>query len=1055
MNRLARFSVSYPTTVLMIILAILLLGYISFQRLGIDLFPNLANPRLFVEVVAGDRPPLEMERQFVTRLEAAAARGRGVENVTSIAQTGRALIAVEYGWQVDMDEAFLDLQKGMADFSQRLEADEITVSQHDPNAIPIVVAAFSHPEVEDLDALRQTAESIIRNQLIRLPGIAAVELIGARRREVEVLTDAYALEAHGLTIEQLAAAIQGANRNMSGGSIVEMGRRYIIKGVGEFSSPEELDELIVVNRAPASNQPSPGDPRADASTRAATASRTPIYLRDVATVRHVLSQPENIVRLDGRRCIGLEIFKEARFNTIDASASAHQELAVLRRALPSYQIEVIQDQARFIEAAVSEVEKTGLVGIFLAVLVLYVFLRRVGVTAVISVAIPISIVATFNLMYFADLSLNLMTLGGLALGAGMLIDNAIVVVENTYHHLEQGRSLSEAAVLGAGEVGGAITSSTLTTIVVFLPIVYLHGAAGELFREQAWTVAFSLLSSLFVALVVIPMLCSRLLGRGSRPLPNRVVRFPRYAALLEALLKRRLVVLLGAAGLVAAAAALLPSLGSEFMPRLDQSGLTLQLTLPEGTSLERTEGAVRNVEAFIEENFSDHIHHLYSRVGPAGGSTAAAADVLASENSAVINLLFESASRLSQATVIEALSRELAGIPGLTTQFLLQQTALETSLGRTAAPLVVEIRGRELDVLAGLATQVQERLAGLEELTNVETSLKEGRPEINVEINRTVAAQFSLNIDAIGTQLEDLLSGRDAGQLQHRGEASDIVIRRERLSVQELGSALLEAPEGRRVRLDQVARLVPDVSLREITRNNQMRVASVSAHLDSELPFDQIAARVDRELAAIPLPPEYGFAITGEEKLRQEAFGNLRFALLLAVVLVYMVMAAQFESLVHPFVILLTIPMAGVGAVLLLLLLAMPLNVMSFIGVIMLAGIAVNDSIILVDRINQNRRSGQALAAAILNAAQTRIRPIAMTSLTTMLALLPLALGIGEGSALRAPMAVAVIGGLVTSTALTLIVIPCVYHLFARLDRLDRLDDPGRLGDPGLTPDAE
>ena len=1047
MIRLARFSVSYPTTVLMIILAILLLGYISFQRLGIDLFPNLANPRLFVEVVAGDRPPEEMERQFVTRLEATAARARGVENVTSIAQTGRALIAVEYGWKVDMDEAYLDLQKAMADFSQRIEAEEITVSQHDPNAVPIIVAAFSHPELEDLDALRQTAESIVRNELIRLPGIAAVELIGGRRREVEVLTDAYTLEAYDLTLEQLASTIKSANRNMSGGSIVEMGRRYIIKGVGEFTSPEELDELIVADRAPAAPQFFPGAGGSDAASRSpeegasptdAAVSRTPIYLREVATVRHVLSAPENIVRLDGRRCIGLEIFKEARFNTIDASASAHQQLAALRRALPGYQIEVIQDQARFIEAAVSEVEKTGLVGIFLAVLVLYVFLRRVGVTAVISIAIPISIVATFNLMYFGDLSLNLMTLGGLALGAGMLIDNAIVVVENIFRYLEEGESLSEAAVLGAGEGGGAITSSTLTTIVGFLPIVYLHGAAGELFREQAWTVAFSLLSSLFVALVVIPMLCSRLLGRGSRTLPVSTVHFPRYAALLGALLGRRIVVLLAAAALVAGAAALLPSLGSEFMPRTDQSELSLQLSLPEGTSLERTEGAVRNLEAFIAQNFGDHARHIYSRVGPAGGS-AVAGDVLLDENSAVIYLLFEPESQLSQPVVIEALSRELEGIPGLTAQFLLQQTALETSLGRTTAPLVVEIRGRELDVLAGLAIQVRERLARLEELAGGETSLEAGRPEINVEVDRTVAAQFSLDIDAIGTQLEDLLSGRSAGQLQHRGEASDIVIRRPRLSVQELGSALLEAPEGRRVRLDQVARLVPAVSLRAIARNNQMRVASVSAHLDSDLPFDQIAAHVDRELAAIPLPPEYGFAITGEEKLRQEAFDNLRFALLLAVVLVYMVMAAQFESLVHPFVILLTIPMAGVGAVLLLLLLAMPLNVMSFIGVIMLAGIAVNDSIILVDRINQNRRGRQPLEAAILNAAQSRIRPIAMTSLTTMLALLPLALGIGEGSALRAPMAVAVIGGLVTSTALTLVVIPCVYHLFARLDRLDRL----------------
>jgi len=1032
MNRLARFSVRYPTTVLMLILAILLLGYISYQRLGVDLFPELDNPRLFVEVVAGERPPEEMERQFVAKLEAVAARGRGVENVTSIARTGRALITVEYGWQVDMDEAFLDLQKAMADFSQRTEAEEIAVSQHDPNGLPVVVASFSYPEVEDLDALRRTAENVIRSELIRLPGVAAVELVGARRREVEVRTDAYTLEAYGLTLEQLASSIQSANRNMSGGSIVEMGRRYIIKGAGEFAAPEEIEDLIVAYKAPATGGPG----------AARLSDRIPVYLREVARVRQVLSEPENIVRLDGRRCVGLEIFKEARFNTIDAVASVHEQLAALRRTLPGHEIEVIRDQARFIEAAVAEVEQTGLIGIFLAVGVLYVFLRRIGVTAVISIAIPISIVATFNLMYFNELSLNIMTLGGLALGAGMLVDNAIVVVENVFRHLEEGASLAEAAVQGTGEVGGAITSSTLTTIVVFLPIVYLHGAAGELFREQAWTVAFSLLSSLFVALVVIPMLCSRLLKRGNRSVPASTVHFPRYAALLGGLLRHRLLVLLVGVALVAGAISLLPRVGSEFMPRTGQGELSIQIALPEGTSLERTEGAVRNIEAFVAQNFGDHVRHVYARVGPAG-SSAEVRELLVDENSAVIHLMFAAGSGLAPTDLIGPLGRELEALPDIEAQFLLQETALETSLGRSSAPLVVEIKGKELELLTELADQVRERLAGLEELTSVETSLEEGRPEIDVEVDRTVAAQFSLSIDAIGGQLQSLLGGSSAGQLQHRGEYAEIVIRRPRLSLEDLENALLEAPEGRRVRLDEVARLVPSVSPRAITRSNQARVATVSAHLAADRPFDQIAARVERELAHISLPPEYGFAITGEEKLRQEAFANLRFALLLAVALVYMVMAAQFESLVHPFVILLTVPLAGVGAVLLLLLLGMPFNVMSFIGIIMLAGIAVNDSIVLVDRINQNRRRGQPLDEAIVNAGQTRIRPIVMTSATTMLALLPLAAGIGEGAALRAPMAAAVIGGLFSSTLLTLVVIPCAYRLFARVDRLRPGPDGG------------
>lgn len=1041
MESLARFSVSRPATVLMLVLGILLLGGISFRRLGVELLPELANPRLFVEVEAGDLPPSEVEARITAPIEAAASLSRGVVDVASVSSTGGAQVTVEYGWGADMDEAFLDLQKGLAEFARREEVEEVSVSRHDPNGRPVVVAAFRHPEVDDLDALRRTAESIVRSELVRLPGVAAVEVVGARRLEVEVLTDAYTLEAYGLTLEQLAAAVRNANRNMSGGSIVEMGRRYLIRGVGEFSSAADLEGLVVTQisgeaAAPEAGQGSGGPAEGAGAPAASGASEPrakPVFLRDVAEVRQVLSQPRSIVRLDGRRCLGLEIYREARHNTIDAARAVHGQLEVLRRSLPGYEIEVIQDQSRFIAAAVSEVEETGLVGVLLAVAVLFVFLRRPGVTAVISLAIPISVVATFNLMYFGELSLNLMTLGGLALGAGMLVDNAIVVVENVFRHMERGESPARAAVLGAGEVGGAITSATLTTIVVFLPIVYLQGAAGELFREQAWTVAFSLLSSLFVALVVIPMLCSRLLGREGAPPAGRVP-FPRYGALLGALLRRRVPVVLVAAALVAGTGVVLSRLGSEFMPHLDPGQLSLHLTLPEGTSLDRTEGVVRNVETTIAGSLGPELAHLYSRVGRAAGA-AGPGEPLAGENRAVIHVQLREGSPVTAAALAEALGESPAG-PDAQVRYLLRETALETSLGRPEAPVVVEIHGQSLGVLAGLAEEVEGRLAAVEGLTGVESSLGPGRPEIEIVVDRAAAAAFHLGIDAIGSQLQSLLSGQEAGRLRQRGEAADIVIRRPRVTPEELGGLLLEAPGGLRVRLDEVSRLRASLTPREILRRNQQRVVTVSARLDEGEPFDRVAGRVTEALGQVSAPPEYGFDLTGEEKLRQDSFRNLRFALILAVVLVYMVMAAQFESLLHPFVILLTIPLAGVGAVALLLALGMPLNVMSFIGVILLAGIAVNDSIVLVDRINRNRRSGQELEEAIVNAGRTRIRPILMTSLTTMLALLPLAAGAGEGAVLRAPMAVAVIGGLFSCTALTLVVVPCVYHLFARVDRL-------------------
>ncbi len=1001
----------------MMVLAIILLGYISFQRLGVDLLPNLNSPRLFVEVEAGELPPEEMEKKFVSQMESAAARGRMVENVSSISRVGKALITVEYGWNTDMDEAFLDLQKAMADFSQISEADDITVSQHDPNAMPVIVAILSHPEINDLDMLRQTAENNIRNELIRLPGVAAVELVGARRREVEIKTDINTLEAYGLTLDQLSSSIISSNRNMSGGSIVEMGVRYVIRGIGELTSEDDLNNIIVAYKTPT---PEGGG----------TPERIPIYLREVADVNTVLSEPDNIVRHNSKHCLALEIFKEARFNTTEASKSIHVQLENLRRSLPLYNLQVIQDQARFIESAITEVGQTGIIGIILAVLVLYVFLRRIGVTAVISIAIPISVIATFNLMYFNHLTLNIMTLGGLALGAGMLVDNSIVVMENTFRHLEEGKLPAEASALGAGEVGGAITSSTLTTIAVFLPIVYLHGIAGELFREQAWTVAFSLLSSLFVALAVIPMLCSRFLKGKNSSKPVRSIRFPRYKKFLAAVLKRKMVVVIAAAGLVTVTALLIPYVGSEFIPHAEQGELFINLLLPEGTSLERTEGAVKNLEAVIQQQYGSHISHIYSRVGP-GGTSSDEFEALTDENKAVIQLILNPEASISTAELIAWLDRELLNLPDIKAQLIQQQTALQTTLGTTAAPLVVEIKGKDLEILAQLAENVKNSIAKIPELTNIETSFQEGRPEINIEIDRTVASQFSLQADNIGSQLKDFLSGSDLGQIEDKGEYINIMLRTPDISLSELEGLLLESSSGKRVRLDEVARLVRETSPREIIRNNQVRIAVIRAHLAGNMPFDKTAKMVTQAISEIPMPAEYSFAVTGEEKLREESFGNLKFALLLAIVLVYMVMAAQFESLLHPFVILLTIPLAGVGAVFLLLILGMHFNIMSFIGIIILAGIAVNDSIILVDRINQNRKAGLDINTAIINAGQTRIRPIIMTSVTTILALLPLTIGIGEGAALRSPMAIAVIGGLFSSTALTLVVIPSVYSLMA------------------------
>ena len=1018
MRKLAQFSVRYPTTVLMAVLAVIILGYISFQRLGMDLFPHLNTPRLYVEIEAGERPPEEMETQFVSRLESIAVRGRNVTNVFSSSRVGKALITVEYQWNADMDEAFLDLQKAVGDFGTSSGADSITVTQLDPNARPVVVAAFRHDQITDLDSLRQTAENVIRNDLIRLPGVAAVDLVGERRREILVKTDDGTLEAYGLSMDALASTIQNFNRNLTGGSIVEMGIRYTIRGIGQLTSLDDLRRLIVAYKTP------------QADTGAIV--RTPVYLRDVAEVRYEESEPENIVRFNGQPCLGLEIFKEASYNTTEASRGIRAQLAELEQSMPGYHLEVVQDDAEFIKSAIGEVKDAAIFGGLLAVLVLFFFLRRVSVTAVISVTIPVSLLAVFCLMHFSGLTLNLMTLSGLALCIGNLIDNSIVVVENIFRHVEGGTVVSQACVRGTGEVAGAVTSSTLTTIVVFLPIIYLHGVAGELFKEQALTVTFGQVTSLIVALTFIPMLFSRVMRPKGKWEDAQSVRFHFYGRLLQRILKRKWVVVAGAAALVTVTAAVIPFVGSEFMPRPETAALTIDLTLPEGTSLERTGGVVRNVETMVRDYAGKDLRSIYSRVGPAGTSPSAS-ELLADENNAEINVVLDPKAAARMEGMIRQLERDLSGTPDLTVQFGREQTTLQTTLGTGRAPLVVEIKGKDLETLTGLADGLKERLRALPELADIVTSFQAGRPEINIEIDKEQASRNSLRSDTIGNQIKRLLAGNELGEMEEKGEYLKIMLKSPEFSLTQLDGLMLEGQGGRRIPLRDVARLTRSESPREIIRNNQVRVAEVRAQIAGKgASFDQIVAKVRAEMAKTNLPQDYTMSVTGEEALRRESFKNLKFALILAIILVYMVMAAQFESLLHPFVILLTIPLAAVGAIWIHIALGLHLNIMSYIGIIMLSGIAVSNSIILIDFINQSRRAGMGLDEAIVYAGRMRIRPILMMSAATILGILPMTIGIGEGASLRAPLALAVTGGLVTSTVLTLVVIPAVYRLIGR-----------------------
>ncbi len=488
MKKLIQFAVNYPVTILMAILAIGILGYISYFRLGVDLFPDLNSPRLFVELQAGEKAPEEIEKQYVEQIEALSMRQGGVTQVSSVTRIGSAQLTIEYSWEKDMDEAFLDLQKALNDFNQSGELDRISVTQYDPNSAPIMLIGIAHNTIEDLNELRKVADNYVSKELIRLEGVAQVTLSGEQEQEVVINTVPYKLEAFQLSLDDISQKIQSFNQNVAGGTVQELGLQYTVKGVGMLETAADFDNLIIgYKEGAAATLPNAQNANNATESNTPANSRAPIYLKDVAETNFTNKAPKNIVRINGRRCIGLSIYKENRFNTVKAVEEITEELTIIESALPGYQFEIISNQGIFIKNAVDEVQETALYGILLAVVVLFLFLRRFGTTLIISIAIPISIIATFTLMYFNGLTINIMTLGGLALGAGMLVDNAIVVLENIFRNHEAGADAKTAAIEGTAEVGGAITASTLTTIIVFLPVIYLQDAAGELFKDQAWT----------------------------------------------------------------------------------------------------------------------------------------------------------------------------------------------------------------------------------------------------------------------------------------------------------------------------------------------------------------------------------------------------------------------------------------------------------------------------------------------------------------------------------------------------------------------------------------
>lgn len=1014
-------SVKYPVSVLMLFSGIVMLGLISVARLPINLFPDIRYPRITIVTETQGLAPEEVERRISEPLERLMAGVKNVQDIASISRADQSIVMVDFVWGTDMDFAMLDVKKSSGDL--REDYVSMSVLRFDPNAQPVLTLGISGGD--NLEDLRRMAQRNLKPMLEKVPGVASAEVAGGLTTEVRVTVDALYLAAYGFPYEQIIGAIRSANINATGGWIEDANRRLIVRAVGEFKTLEDIADVVVGYK-----------------------QGKPVALREIAAIQQLPVVEDSIVRINGEVGVGISLYKEPEANTVRVVEEVRKMLDPIRRELPlDIKITEAYDQSRFIQEAIGEVQKSAFYGILLAVGVLFYFLRNIRSTLVIGLAIPLSIVATFNLMYFGNLSLNIMTLGGLALGAGMLVDNAIVVLENIFRLRQEGKSPREAAIQGCSEVGAAITSSTLTTCVVFFPIVYIRGVTGLLFKEQALTVVFSLMMSLLVALSFLPMVCSRFLKAQSGQPRRRAWYNPLrwlsnlmyserlkdyYAPLLGWCIHHRLVVVLMTGALVWGSASLFPLIKQEFIPKSDQPQFVIELAMPIGTRLGVTDQAAARLEGKMRERGGE-IHCIYSEIGIPEESKRRAEDEVRGPHTArvLVTLATDTQPPASALNVIQHLQSEADAIYGADIKYLLYANTVEGFFGTDKAPLVIEVRGPRLESLKQIAQDLSRQIEGIPGLVNLQANLLAGNPQLNIIPDRTRLSDFQLDIRQLAEQIKSQLIGQRATLMKDQDGERDIIVEMRSIdedTVDALSEMRIQLKDGRAIKLGEIARMEVVPGPLEILRRDSERRALVLADLEG-VKLSEAVAAVRERLDQFYLPRGYTLRIGGEEESRAASFQNLRFALLLALILVYMVMASLFESLLHPFIVMLSTPLAVIGVVIAILLTGSTLNLMAYIGIVMLAGIVVNNAIVLIDCVNRLRGEGLPQREALVQAGRYRLRPILMTTATTVIALLPLALGFGSGSELRAPMAIAVIGGLTSSTLLTLFFIPVIYSL--------------------------
>ncbi|HEY0671794.1 MAG TPA: efflux RND transporter permease subunit, partial [Longimicrobiales bacterium] len=859
-------------------------------------------------------------------------------------------------------------------------------------------------------------ETVFRRRLEQLDGIAQAAVTGGLEREIQVEVDPARLRSSGLTLEQVANALDNANASAPSGTI-RMGQfRYPLRTLGEFVSVEEIGDVVVGGEA-----------------------GQQIRLRDVATITDGFRERESMAGYNGQEGIGLLVFKESGANTVRVTREAEKVLEQLRQEYPSVQLNVANAQASFVSSAISNLVQEMILGGLLAFLILVLFLRDARFPVAVALAIPISVIVTFALLHLTGISLNIMSLGGLALGVGMLVDNSIVVIENIFRHRERGLTAAAAAALGTREVQRAITASTLTTIAVFGPIIYVEGVAGQLFGALSLAVAFSLLVSLVVAASLLPMMASRWSVESerritwpfiARPLDAFERTFARFAAWYErmlalALQHRAIVVLASVAMLLVTLPAAL-SLDRSVLPKVDQGSFRTRIELPDGTPLERTAELTQRVEKALMDDAS--VQAVFSEVGRRAAIAGVEEDRSGLNTAQLEVRLKKGASTEAVLARIRPQFNDLA--QGVLTFETGHATALGKLLGGGEADLAIRVRGEDLSAAIGYAQQIEQKVSKSQRVSNVRLGTEIGQPEFLLEIDRERAAAFGIEPRRITDVIERAMAGRIATQFIDFDRKIPIIVRLPESARYSLRTLELLDVDG--VPLRELVQIKESVTVTEIRRADQSRVVPVFADVRGG-DVDAAVSEVRSTLATLSAPPKLRAEIGGENEEMRRSFRELAFAFALALLLVYMILAAEFESLIHPFTILLSVPLALIGAVWALWVAGAGINTISLIGVIILVGIVDNDAVVKIDFINQMRREGMSVRQAILAAGHARLRPIVMNTLTVMLSIMPMMFGIGAGAALQAPLAIAVFGGLFTATVLTLIVIPVVYELIDEL----------------------